>query len=461
MDILISAGIAVLIVLIMFFFGLYTRRNAGWVALSLLWGTLSYGVFFFLEPELIIMGLDHQEINILTGPLIQFLLIGLGIFVVVTRERFDNLIDGAVYGVASGLGYAASENFLKLSTSNGQSIESSVLQALSLSLVYATAAGGLGVAISQFYFRHRANRITLLLSGLGASVAYTALYKLLVELGIGGNLLSAVFGIGGLALVGLYLIGLLRKILIQVGVEKRRADSLLEIVIPIGVELSAEENFGKLLEKMLLEAKAFCKADAGILYLLKDDLLEFSVVRNDTLDISIGGTSGNQITLPPINMNKENGQPNYSNLAACAAITGETINVEDSFDDERFDFSGTREFDERTGYISTSFLTIPLKNKEGKVLGVLQLINALDSRKKTLISFDNNLQQLMESFSSLATAALEGYIQEQSLRKEIQELRIEIDAVKRDKQVESITNSDYFKELQKKAKNIRNDKEKG
>ena len=185
------------------------------------------------------------------------------------------------------------------------------------------------------------------------------------------------------------------------------------------------------------------------------------MVRNDTLDISIGGTSGNQITLPPINMNKENGQPNYSNLAACAAITGETINVEDSFDDERFDFSGTREFDERTGYISTSFLTIPLKNKEGKVLGVLQLINALDSRKKTLISFDNNLQQLMESFSSLATAALEGYIQEQSLRKEIQELRIEIDAVKRDKQVESITNSDYFKELQKKAKNIRNDKEKG
>ena len=55
----------------------------------------------------------------------------------------------------------------------------------------------------------------------------------------------------------------------------------------------------------------------------------------------------------------------------------------------------------------------------------------------------------------MASAALEGYIQEQSLRKEIEELRIEIDAVKRDKQVAEITDSDYFQELQRKAKDIR------
>jgi len=87
------------------------------------------------------------------------------------------------------------------------------------------------------------------------------------------------------------------------------------------------------------------------------------------------------------------------------------------------------------------------------------LINALDSRKRILIPFDKNLQQLMESFSALACAALEGYIQEQSLRKEIQKLRIEIDAVKRKEQVEEITNSDYFKELQRKAKGLREIKE--
>ena len=62
----------------------------------------------------------------------------------------------------------------------------------------------------------------------------------------------------------------------------------------------------------------------------------------------------------------------------------------------------------------------------------------------------------MESFSSLATAALEGYIQEQSLRNEIKRLRIQIDEVKRAKQVEEITDSDYFKNLQGLAKKARN-----
>lgn len=117
--------------------------------------------------------------------------------------------------------------------------------------------------------------------------------------------------------------------------------------------------------------------------------------------------------------------------------------------------TGTREFDQRTGYISASFLTIPLKDSEGNVQGVLQLLNALDSRRRTIIPFDQNLQQLMTSFSSLASAALEGYIEEQKLRSEIRELRIEIDKVKRDKQVAEITDSSYFKELQQKAQKLR------
>ena len=65
----------------------------------------------------------------------------------------------------------------------------------------------------------------------------------------------------------------------------------------------------------------------------------------------------------------------------------------------------------------------------------------------------------MESFSSLASAALKGYIQEQNLRKEIQELRIEIDAVKKQRQVAEITDTTYFKELQRKAKGLRKDQE--
>ena len=332
MTILIGAGIPVIIILVMYIFGLYTRRNFGWVLLCLTWGVFGYAAISFLQPKLIEMNLSTEAIRVIITPLVQLSIVSLGVFLVIYREKFDNLIDGAVYGIASGLGYAAYENIELVLPLFEQSIFSAVLQSFSVSLVYATASGVIGVAISQFYFRHKVNRITLLFSGLGAGIGYTALYNLLVTNGIGGDILPAVFGIGGITVVGLYVTGLLRKILIQVGVEKKRADSLLEIVIPIGIGLRTEENFGRLLENMLLEAKSFCNADAGTLYLLKDKLLEFAVVRNDALEISMGGTSGNEITLPPLNLYDEvTGAPNHGNIATHSALSGKTINIADAY----------------------------------------------------------------------------------------------------------------------------------
>jgi GAF domain-containing protein len=224
------------------------------------------------------------------------------------------------------------------------------------------------------------------------------------------------------------------------------------------VQLTYEKNFSKMMETILVEAKSFCRADGGTLYLRKDNTLEFTVVRNDTLNIAMGGASGKEISIPPLPLYAQDGKPNHHNLACYVALTGKTINIEDSFENRQFDFSGAREFDRLHNYASVSFLTIPLKGSSGEVKGVLQLLNPTDSSKKQLKPFDTNLQQLMESFSSLAAAALEGYIQEQSLRKEIQQLRIEIDHVKREKQVSEITETSYFKGLQEKAQKMRDGK---
>ena len=72
-----------------------------------------------------------------------------------------------------------------------------------------------------------------------------------------------------------------------------------------------------------------------------------------------------------------------------------------------------------------------------------------------MAAFDENLQQMMESFSSLAAAALEAYIREQALRQEIKQLRIEIDEAKLQQQVSETVETDFFQELQKKASAIR------
>lgn len=255
--------------------------------------------------------------------------------------------------------------------------------------------------------------------------------------------------------------GQLRQTLLQVRKEKKRADDLLEVVIPIGVELASEKDFNRLLESMLLEAKAFCQADAGILYLrTEDDRLEFVIVRNDTLEIQMGGTSGKDVTFTRLMMplplyDKETGQPNHDTIATQVALSGESLNIADATQVEDQKFADLRVFSRSSGYQAKSYLTLPLKNSEGHVIGVLQLINAQDTETGKIIPFDQNLQRMMESFSSLAVAALEAYIREQQLKQEIRQLRIEIDEVKRQKQVEEIVETDFFQELKNKAEQIR------
>ena len=449
-----SIGIPLLILLIMLVFGLYSNQSLGWVALCLIWGAFGYFLTIQLNTYLLSQGVEKDALFIFFAPIVQQILVALGVFYVLSREKSDNLIEGAVFGWAVGLGLAILDSIYYIRSLPEIALDVVLARSLSTTLVYATAAAITGLVMTQFYFRHRSNRAVILLSGLGAAIGYMALFHWLAQSEL-DNVIPVIYGIGGLTLMSLYITGQLRSILIQLGVQKRRADGLLDIVIPIGVNLASEKKFEKLLESMLVEAKNFCNADAGTLYLKKNDTLEFAVVRNDSLKIMMGGTSGTPVTLPPVKLLDEEGNPNRKNVAAYAALTGEIINIEDAYEDKKFDFSGTREFDQRTGYVSSSFLTIPLKDSQGNVQGVLQLLNALNHAEKTIIPFDANLQQLMNSFSSLASAALEGYIQEQKLRNEIRELRIEIDHVKRDKQVAEITDSDYFKQLQQKAQEMK------
>jgi len=183
-------------------------------------------------------------------------------------------------------------------------------------------------------------------------------------------------------------------------------------LIDIGIALSAEKNPDRLMETILLEAKSIGNADAGTLYIrTKEDLLMFAIVRTDSLGIAQGGTTGVEITLPKVQMYglDEAGerQPNFKNIVSHVALTGQTINIHDAYDSEAFDFSGTKKFDEGTGYRSKSLLTIPLKNRQQHVIGVLQLLNSLDPANGKVVPFSGELEPLMEALASQAAVALE------------------------------------------------------
>ncbi|MFT7687697.1 MAG: HD-GYP domain-containing protein (c-di-GMP phosphodiesterase class II) [Candidatus Azotimanducaceae bacterium] len=179
-------------------------------------------------------------------------------------------------------------------------------------------------------------------------------------------------------------------------------------LIDIGIALSSEKDSDRLMETILLEAKEMGNADGGTLYIrTDDDELKFVILKTDSLGISQGGTTGTEITLPPVPMFDANGKPNLNAIVSYAAISGETINVEDAYVAEDFDFSGTKKFDEATGYRSQSFLTVPLKNNTGRVIGVLQLLNSLDAESGEVVPFSRDTQPLIEALASQAAVSLE------------------------------------------------------
>jgi HD-GYP domain-containing protein (c-di-GMP phosphodiesterase class II) len=199
----------------------------------------------------------------------------------------------------------------------------------------------------------------------------------------------------------------LRGILETDGDLFRRLEQLNEI----GAALSQEKNIDHLLEKILLAAKAITHAAGGTLYVLEPSdegpRLRFAIMRNEALGIAMGGTTGNPIPFYPVHLYGKDGKPNNQMVAAYAALTGKTVNIADAYSQEEgFDFSGTRNFDRKTGYRSKAFLTVPMRNHESEIIGVLQLINSLDPATKEIGPFSPSDQRLAESLASQAAIAL-------------------------------------------------------
>jgi len=187
-------------------------------------------------------------------------------------------------------------------------------------------------------------------------------------------------------------------------------DNLLEDfeqLVGIGISLSAEKNTERLLEQILISAQDLTHSDGGTLYLLDDnDKLNFEIMRTRSLGLVLGGSTHNAVQLSPIPLYDEQGNPNNKTVAAYAALTNEVVNIEDAYNAHGFNFQGTKDYDKRTGYHSKSFLTLPMKNHENQIIGVLQLINATDPQTGKVIAFSAESQRLAESLASQAAITL-------------------------------------------------------
>jgi len=189
------------------------------------------------------------------------------------------------------------------------------------------------------------------------------------------------------------------------GDDVQRLLERIERLNEIGVALSGERDTATLLQRILHSAKALTGADGGSLYLVRDDrTVAFELMSTDSLGIELGGSGQEPIPLEPLPL-KIDGRPNRSLVVTSCIHERATINIPDVYDTATdYDFSGTHAFDRRMGYSTHSILTVPMRDHEDQVIGVLQLINALHEGEA--VPFSAAAQQLAESLASQAAIAL-------------------------------------------------------
>lgn len=189
--------------------------------------------------------------------------------------------------------------------------------------------------------------------------------------------------------------------------ENHKIIKQIEKLIEIGIALSAEKKVDILLEKILLGAKSITQADGGTLYRVQDDNIKIAIIHSDSLKIHLGGSSGIAVQMESFPLYLQNGEANLGNVVTYAYHNQMAVNILDAYDENgQFDFSGPKEFDRKHHYRTKSLLAIPMKNHKGDIIGILQLINALDPVSGIPIGFDEISREITAALASQAAIVL-------------------------------------------------------
>ncbi|MDE7434702.1 MAG: HD domain-containing protein [Lachnospiraceae bacterium] len=169
-------------------------------------------------------------------------------------------------------------------------------------------------------------------------------------------------------------------------------------ILNIGIQLSTEKDRNRLLTSILENGMEITNCDASTLYLYENDQLVFKIMKTTSMGVS-RGVNGEPIDdMPPVPMTGEN-------VCTYTALHREVVNIPDVYNSDQFDFSGPKRYDALIGYHTGSLLVIPLENNENELLGVLQLINAMD-QDGNIIPFDKQYDIIIRSLGSMAAIEL-------------------------------------------------------
>jgi HD-GYP domain-containing protein (c-di-GMP phosphodiesterase class II) len=177
-------------------------------------------------------------------------------------------------------------------------------------------------------------------------------------------------------------------------------ESKLKKILNVGFEISQIKDIDLLLEKILGEARAITNCDAGSIYIKEGDCLRFSYAQNDTLQRQL--LPGRKLPYSTFSI-----PISSTSIAGYVAGNGAILNIADVYEiEDSYPFSFNRSYDVLTGYRTCSMLTIPLKNIRNQVIGVLQLINAMNNSGGA-VPFAEDDEEIIIYFANNAANAIE------------------------------------------------------
>ncbi len=174
----------------------------------------------------------------------------------------------------------------------------------------------------------------------------------------------------------------------------------IQSILRIDSELNKIRDYDLLLERILREARHVVNADAGSIYIKENDMLAIKYAQNDTIQKRLKPGEKQIYTLFTIPINEQT-------ISGYVALTGKPLSIADVYKiSKKAPYKYNSWYDKEAGYRTKSMLTVPLKTQEGKILGVIQIINALDEKGK-IIHFTKDDEILVTHFAANATVTLQ------------------------------------------------------
>ncbi len=171
----------------------------------------------------------------------------------------------------------------------------------------------------------------------------------------------------------------IRTLLEQVRQLVNRQEARFTCMLEIGSALGSTFHIDDLLKMIVEKTTELMDAERSTIFILDQDTGElWSKIIQGTVNI--------EIRLRP-------GQ----GVAGWVATTGQSLNIRDAYQDERFN----PKVDENTGYQTRNILCQPIRNLQGEILGVIQVLNRVTG------NFTDNDEQMLSAIASQAAVAIE------------------------------------------------------